>query len=356
MFKRITIFVFFGLICSPLLAQFNPFDSLPVVSTHRVHFEFGKYNITSEAGTILKNLVDTMNVQRARLYITAHTDSIGTEKSNLKLSSKRSDATKFVLTEMGVPSEQVFTHSYGENRPETSNRTEEGRRINRRSELAVHYKQKMVTVRGQVLDDSTGQGIKAQVLFHSKTAKDSLWTREDGRFQKDIAENAVVGLDIYADGYLYDSKMIKVSSKKLPKLEFRLPKLEIGQSFDLNNLYFVGNKALLMKRSVTDLARLHRFMAFNKGISVEIGGHVNHPNAPKDRKGSWYHSLSVRRAKLIYNYLIKKGIDELRLTYKGYANWKMRYPEASKEAEMRLNRRVEIKIISSGEVISKEVK
>jgi len=55
--------------------------------------------------------------------------------------------------------------------------------------------------------------------------------------------------------------------------------------------------------------------------------------------------LSVRRAKFVFDYLIKNGIPAERLSFKGYGNWEMRYPKATSNKEQELNRRVEIRIL-----------
>jgi len=57
--------------------------------------------------------------------------------------------------------------------------------------------------------------------------------------------------------------------------------------------------------------------------------------------------LSKKRAKLVFAYLVKNGIDKKRLSYKGMGAKKMIYPHTHKLQEMQKNRRVEIHIISN---------
>ncbi len=53
------------------------------------------------------------------------------------------------------------------------------------------------------------------------------------------------------------------------------------------------------------------------------------------------------RALVVYNYLLRYGISEERISYKGYGNWEMRFPNAQTERQQSANRRVEIKILET---------
>jgi flagellar motor protein MotB len=85
-------------------------------------------------------------------------------------------------------------------------------------------------------------------------------------------------------------------------------------------------------------------MQINSTLDIEIAGHVNHPNRPPVVKESWEYKLSEARAKLVYDYLLENGIPAERVSWKGYGNWEMRYPHATSETDMALNRRVEIRV------------
>jgi outer membrane protein OmpA-like peptidoglycan-associated protein len=55
--------------------------------------------------------------------------------------------------------------------------------------------------------------------------------------------------------------------------------------------------------------------------------------------------LSQSRAKTVYKYLVSSGIDKNRLTYQGYGNEFMKYPEPKNLQEEQANRRVEIMVL-----------
>ena len=72
-----------------------------------------------------------------RLRITGHTSAAGPEGYNQRLSLKRAAAVRQALIGYGVGPERLFTAGRGESEPIASNRTREGRALNRRVELTV---------------------------------------------------------------------------------------------------------------------------------------------------------------------------------------------------------------------------
>jgi outer membrane protein OmpA-like peptidoglycan-associated protein len=69
--------------------------------------------------------------------ISVHTDSVGADDYNLRLSERQALSLGEYLVEAGVAPSRVGTRGYGELRPIASNATEEGRRANRRVELEI---------------------------------------------------------------------------------------------------------------------------------------------------------------------------------------------------------------------------
>ena len=66
-----------------------------------------------------------------------HTDSVGTDAYNQKLSIKRSEAVKAYLVSQGIEQSRVYTEGKGELQPVADNKTAEGRSKNRRVEIEV---------------------------------------------------------------------------------------------------------------------------------------------------------------------------------------------------------------------------
>lgn len=87
-------------------------------------------NITELAAT-LKDYEDT------NILIEGHTDNIGSESYNKELSEERAASVGDKLKTLGVNSVRITEVGYGEQQPVADNSTEEGRRLNRRVEVAI---------------------------------------------------------------------------------------------------------------------------------------------------------------------------------------------------------------------------
>jgi len=103
-----------------------------------VHFDFDKSNIRADAVPVLDEAVDVLKAQGGvAVIVEGHTDSVGTDGYNLKLSRRRADAVKQYLVKHGIPSTRITTEGFGKSRPVASNDTADGRAQNRRVELRV---------------------------------------------------------------------------------------------------------------------------------------------------------------------------------------------------------------------------
>jgi outer membrane protein OmpA-like peptidoglycan-associated protein len=73
-----------------------------------------------------------------QIEISGHTDSIGSDEVNNRLSQGRADVVKNYLTNQGkIPAARIVTKGYGKTRPVASNDTEEGQQANRRVEFLI---------------------------------------------------------------------------------------------------------------------------------------------------------------------------------------------------------------------------
>ena len=101
-------------------------------------FDFGKSALKPEAQAKLADLVDkTKAVSLEVIIAVGHTDSVGGDAANQKLSIARSEAVKKFLTGKGVEANRVYTEGKGEKQPAADNKTAEGRAKNRRVEVEV---------------------------------------------------------------------------------------------------------------------------------------------------------------------------------------------------------------------------
>ncbi|HEY9094216.1 MAG TPA: OmpA family protein [Hydrogenophaga sp.] len=106
-------------------------------------FDFDKSVIKPAGKAALDALVaDLGKVNVETVIAVGHTDAIGTNDYNQKLSIRRVEAVKAYLVSKGVPADQIKTEGRGESEPVASNQTREGRSKNRRVEIEVVGTQK----------------------------------------------------------------------------------------------------------------------------------------------------------------------------------------------------------------------
>ena len=343
------VFIFFG---KTAIAQSSPFDSVNLLLQQRVYFDFGKYDVTPESENVLLAMIDSSkNESNIFVHIEAHTDHVGTDENNLVLSRRRSNAVQDFISQQTFSPEKISTSVFGEAKPIAENISDDGRQQNRRAVISFYKKNKMSIIKGKVVDKKTGEGMQAKVIFHTKNDKDSLETASDGSFEKLVAENTVVGVDIYKKDYFFDTQMIK-AKKNSVVMSIPLLPIEVGEKVSIKNLYYVGNQAVLLPRSKPELPKVLKFMQLNLAIKIEIAGHINAPFRTEAQLQKWEKELSSNRAKVIYDFLLENNVEKERLTYKGYNNSQMVFPEARNEKDQAFNRRVEIRILDTGKVIS----
>lgn len=102
-----------------------------------VNFDFNKANIRPDAAGILKEAATILKDNTVNVSVEGHTDSVGSDQYNLKLSLRRAAAVKAFLVKEGVAESRLSTRGLGESQPVASNDTDDGRAQNRRVELKV---------------------------------------------------------------------------------------------------------------------------------------------------------------------------------------------------------------------------
>jgi OOP family OmpA-OmpF porin len=103
-----------------------------------VLFDFDKSVIKPEGKSKLDDLANKVKAINLEVVIAiGHTDSIGSDAYNQKLSVRRAEAVKAYLISKGVEPNRIYTEGKGEKQPVASNKTKEGRQKNRRVEIEV---------------------------------------------------------------------------------------------------------------------------------------------------------------------------------------------------------------------------
>ena len=103
-----------------------------------VTFNVGKYNVLPQFEETLKSIALIMQKYNKTIVdVYGHTDSTGSEQSNLELSKNRAVSVANVISANGVDSRRFYIDGKGESQPIASNDLESGRSLNRRVEIQI---------------------------------------------------------------------------------------------------------------------------------------------------------------------------------------------------------------------------
>ncbi|MFZ5971920.1 MAG: PorP/SprF family type IX secretion system membrane protein [Bacteroidota bacterium] len=103
-------------------------------------FEFNSSDLDEATEEFLKELTVTLKENNyLKVKIEGHTDNIGSDKFNQRLSLKRAEAVKHLLLKKGIEAERLTTEGKGLHHPLNDNLTEEDRAKNRRVEITLYY-------------------------------------------------------------------------------------------------------------------------------------------------------------------------------------------------------------------------
>lgn len=278
------LFIFHGIVT----AQNSNISTNDSIS---IHYNIGKYILTTQNKQIidsfLKN-IDTTITYKVKIISSA--DYIGTPKNNFILAANRAHEIKQALNNKFA---QLFTTI------ETVNK----------GEISEIEKEKEFRLKGNL------KNRKTTIVF---------------------IKNSVVKKKIKKKVYIYNPV----------KKEFDL---RVGNKFTLKKLIFYRGTTNMYQKSKSSLSALLRFLKENPTVEIEIQGHLccDSENYQADKskvKPYPERHLSTKRARLVYKYLVIKGIRKKRLTYHGYGfQLPLFYPE-KEDKDKRLNKRVEIVI------------
>ena len=101
-----------------------------------LHFASGKHEIQAKSYAVLDQLAEYLIRKKTlKIRVEGHTDSDGSEASNLTLSQNRAKAVKSYLEKKGVDASLIVTEGFGEAKPIGDNATTDGKAQNRRTEI-----------------------------------------------------------------------------------------------------------------------------------------------------------------------------------------------------------------------------
>ena len=308
-----------------------------------IHFDSNSSTVHDTDQVAIKEFIDELNVVMPYVFrIQGHTDSVGSLKFNEKLAMRRTKAISDMLLDMGIPKIMIYNKGLGETKPIAENDSEEVRYINLRVNIFVFEIQRQRLFKSKIKLEGAKSN-KASIYIYNDGNTDSTFSDDEGNFAFIIPENKDVTYGVFAKGYMFTTQKIN-TSKDLPIYEIPLKKIAKGETVALQNLYFVGDKAVLLQESVPELTNLLRFIRMNPKLKLEIGGHVNGPKSYINGDPNWYFNLAQDRANSIKQYITDHGFAESNYRSVSYSNTQMIIAEPKNEDEAKLNRRVEIRV------------
>jgi outer membrane protein OmpA-like peptidoglycan-associated protein len=103
-----------------------------------IFFEFDSYVLKDESMIELDKLIQFLETYpTVKIEISGYTDNIGSDEYNITLSQQRAAAVAEYLMNSSIDDGRISHAGYGSSKPLTSNDSEEGRALNRRTELVI---------------------------------------------------------------------------------------------------------------------------------------------------------------------------------------------------------------------------
>ena len=212
----------------------------------------------------------------------------------------------------------------------------------------ISFGQRAFTLKGQIMDGSLNEPLMAAAVS-IKGEPVGTATDIDGKYSflikekywKDTIVVSMLGFLPHIISVEEASKLPNQTlSVTLQETAFQLDMAEIGAPIILRNIFFEFNKHQLLPTSFPELEKLYSYLQNNEKVVIEIAGHT-------DSVGTEIYNaaLSEARASSVIAYLEEKGIDQNRMTAKGYGESR---PVVSNNSEQgrAMNRRVEFTVLS----------
>ncbi|WP_394748251.1 OmpA family protein [Spongiimicrobium salis] len=99
-------------------------------------FDTGKSSIKAESTSVMVDIIQILaEYPTAKFTVEGHTDSVGSAKTNQRLSDERANSVRDFLIEKGIAADRLSAIGYGEDKPIATNKTRTGRKQNRRVEI-----------------------------------------------------------------------------------------------------------------------------------------------------------------------------------------------------------------------------
>jgi OOP family OmpA-OmpF porin len=107
-------------------------------AVRNLEFDFGKSTIRPRSFPYLNRVAELIKTKGISLKLAGHTDNVGSDAANMKLSKDRAESVKNYLESQGANGSRIEATGYGESQPIATNKTDAGRQKNRRVEFTIY--------------------------------------------------------------------------------------------------------------------------------------------------------------------------------------------------------------------------
>lgn len=179
--------------------------------------------------------------------------------------------------------------------------------------------QKVLFIKGNIEVENSRRPIRAKVQLKNMETKKITEIPIDtitGKYVAAILFKEDQVLTVKKEGYVYSSRYLSKEDESLeqPKIVNLIVKeIKVGEAYNIDDIRFRTNSADFNKDAVKVLDEFLEFLIENPQIIVEIQGHTDNVGQAHDNL-----VLSDHRAKAVYQYLVDNGIEQDRLSAKGY--------------------------------------
>ncbi len=206
---------------------------------------------------------------------------------------------------------------------------------------------KVTYLKGKVYDSISKKTLSADFelidLESNEVLIKSVSDKSNGSFLICLPVNINYALNVSKEGYLFYSENFSLNNENSHTEPFlmniALQPIQRGNSVILRNVFFDTDKYELKPESEVELLKLISFLQNNPKIKIEIGGHTDNIGSEE-----YNLNLSETRAKAVYEFLIKNGIEKSRLTFQAYGFSKPIDNNETPEGRAN-NRRTEFKVL-----------
>jgi outer membrane protein OmpA-like peptidoglycan-associated protein len=185
--------------------------------------------------------------------------------------------------------------------------------------------EKVALIKGTLVDENN------KVVTDAKLEVKNLKTKEITQVEVDkstgefatvvqLKEKENVILKVNKEGTAFTSKFVDASddnSAGVVKTEMKVEEIKVGKEYRINDIHFATNSFELTENSKQIIDEFALFLEQNPRMTIDIQGHTD--DVGEDAANL---ELSINRAKVVFDYLINRGISSKRLTFHGYGEAK----------------------------------